>query len=368
MMDIQGNFFPKRSSSMSTTMQVIELNGPNRLSISQRQVPETPVDGVLLKTSAVSICSTDISHYHGNLLAEDYPVILGHEYSGIVVDVGPECPSSLQGQRLAYFGQTDFGGMAEYRALRPLFAGDLRSSPFKTGRFFKDDERAAAITLPDEISDSDAPLIEPITTVLRSILTHPPAVGNRVLVLGGGPCGAIAGAILQTLYATKSVAVLERNQARQEIARSQYANFVFGSAEELRESDDDAFDYVFDALPPLVNIEADSCPRRAAMRAAKPGSKYVLYGASQTLQQFDTWLLLAKGITLASAAFDVDHFPMYKTAFVMKTAKELLLRRIIDPGWMMTNHMSFWRPQEVIQFFAEYYTTPHLKTVIHFDQ
>ncbi|MBM7045602.1 alcohol dehydrogenase catalytic domain-containing protein [Rhizobium lusitanum] len=345
---------------MSRTMQVIELSAPSKLSICLRDVPLTPVDGVLLKTSAVSVCSTDISHFHGNLLAEQYPVILGHEYSGTVVDVGPECDASLLGQRLAYFGQTDFGGMAEYRALRPLFAGDLRASPFKTGRYFRDDERAAAILLPAEISDRDAPLLEPITAVLRSILSHPPAVGNRVLVLGGGPCGAIAGAILQNLYATKSVAVLERNPARQETAKDHYADYVFGSVDELRESDDDAFDYVFDALPPLVNIDPSVCPRRAAMRAAKPGSKYVLYGASQTLQQFDTWLLLAKGITLSSAAFDVDHFPMHKTAFVMRTAKQLLLRHIIDPTWIMTNDMSFWNPDEVIEFFETYHLTSHI--------
>ncbi|MCS4509654.1 alcohol dehydrogenase catalytic domain-containing protein [Xylophilus ampelinus] len=353
---------------MSCTMQVIELSAPTQLAVSHRAIPETPKDGVLLKTSAVSICSTDISHFHGNLSAEQYPAILGHEYCGTVVDTGDDCPSSLLDQRLAYFGQTDFGGLAEYRALRPLFAGDLRSSPFKTGRYFRDDERAAAIALPAELADRDAPLIEPITAVLRSILSHPPAVGSRVLVLGGGPCGAIAGAILQNLHATKSVAVLENNPAHQDIARKNYADMVFGSTDELCESEDNVFDYVFDALPPLVNIDAESCPRRAAMRATKPGSKYVLYGASQTLQQFDTWLMLAKGITLSSAGFDVDHFPMHHTAFVMRTAKKLLLSKIIDPAWIMTKDMSFWKPNEIIHFFENYHLTSQLKTVILFDK
>lgn len=151
-------------------MRTIRLVSPGAFDERHDAIPDVAPDGVLLRTRAVSICSPDVSYFHGNLFPDAYPVVLGHEYVGELVAVGEVADQELLGKRLVYFGQTDFGGLAEYCALRPIFPGERKIAPIMTGRFFKDDERAAAVIVPDDILDRNAPLLEPITAVLRAIL------------------------------------------------------------------------------------------------------------------------------------------------------------------------------------------------------
>jgi hypothetical protein len=56
------------------------------------------------------------------------------------------------------------------------------------------------------------------------------------------------------------------------------------SSGSIRMEGKNSYDYIFDALP-STNMQADDMdPRRAAMRQASAGCRYILYGASQTLQ------------------------------------------------------------------------------------
>lgn len=350
-------------------MQALVLERPGILTKRVVERPEPHPDGVLLKTRAVSVCSTDISYFHGNLYSDGDSVILGHEYVGEIVEVGRQMPPDLLGRRMCYFGQTDFGGFAEYRAIRPVFPGERKVAPFSTRRFFHDDERAAAVLVPDTIPDQHAPLLEPITAVLRAVLHHPPHIGARVLILGGGPCGAIAGCLLQQCFGVDTISLLERNQKRAAIARHKYCDDVFDNATELEcaEGSRANFDYIFDALPTVTSQEEASDPRRAAMRVSAPGAKYVLYGASEKLQHFDTWLLLAKGISLHTAPFDVNIIPIAKTAMVMKTALRALSSGTIDPSWLITREVHFADTARIVWAFENHEKNPDLKTVIRFD-
>lgn len=366
-MDLAANV--ATTAPVGAEMNVLQLTEPGHLEPSTRSIPQPEGDEVLLRTRAVSICSTDVSYYHGHLRPDAYPVILGHEYVGEIVAVGPDRDGSqLIGKRLAYFGQTDFGGFADYRLLRPIFPGESKSAPFETNRNFSDDGYAAAVIVPGGVSDEVAPLLEPITAVLRAILRHPPRVGDRALVLGGGPCGAIAGAILRQLYATEVVALLECNPDRAAVAAENYAHRVYASSAELADAErnGELYDYVFDALPPIVGEHEEDDPRRAALKAIRPEGDYVLYGASMVMQKFDTWLMLARGITIKSAAFDVGCYPMRNTAQVMRTALNLVTSGIITPEWIMTRKLDFEDTDLVADTFAAHRRNPDLKTVIRF--
>ena len=354
-------------------MKVIELEAPGKFRLAERNYPEIEPDELILRTKAVSVCSTDVSYFHGNLNPPFYPIILGHEYTGTVVEVGKQQNRELIGKRIVYFGQSDFGGFAEYRTLRPIFAGNRTNAPFLTERYFKDDYRAASIVVPEDIIDEYATLIEPTTAVLRAIMVHPPHISDHVLVLGGGPCGAIACSIIKMMYAVDSITVLEKNEFRNKLCRDNFCDTALPSVYELTErtrSDNIRYNYIFDALPPL-SYERDEMgvdPRQAAMRVATPGAMYVLYGASQKLQSIDTWLILAKGLRLSSAAFDVDLFPMHKSASVMTTALELLRRKIVDPSIFITRQIHFGNLPAFREVFDEYRHCTQMKTVVEFKQ
>ncbi|MFJ6138862.1 zinc-binding dehydrogenase [Kitasatospora sp. NPDC092286] len=352
------------------TMKAVQLLAPRKPVLAELPIPKTPADGLLMKTRCVSICSTDISFFEGHLFPSEYPVILGHEYLGEVIDIGPEFDQHgadiAVGDRVVYWGQTDFGGFAEYRTVRPIFSGQVKEDVFAADRNFHDDHRAAAVKIPQELSDLEASFIEPVTGALRSVLSNPPQVGDRVLILGTGPIGVIAGSIIRRLLAPNSVVSVDANPARNEFAEQQFSQRSYLPDELIETVEDGAFDYVFDALPTVKVSDETKDPRRVAMRKLRAGGQYVLYGASQEMQKFDTWLMLAKGITIRSAPFDVTSFPMHKSANVIASAMQMLLSGVVNGKALLSTVHKFSDYDGLVDIFENYRSTTDLKTIVDF--
>lgn len=357
---------------MMETMKAVQLIAPRKTVLVDLPVPETPADGLLLKTRCVSICSTDISFFEGHLFPSKYPVILGHEYLGQVVNIGRDFDAQdvgvKIGDRIVYWGQTDFGGFAEYRTVRPIFSGEVKEHIFWADRDFFDDKRAAAVKVPDELSDLEASFIEPTTGALRSVLTNPPKIGDKVLILGTGPIGIIAGSVIRRLLAPNLIVSVDANPHRKAYAEEHFSQHAYLPDELIDTVDDNMFDYVFDTLPTVKISDETKDPRRVAMRKLKPGGRYILYGASQEMQKFDTWLMLAKGIDISSAAFDVTRFPMHKSANVIASAMQMLLSRIVDGRRLLSAICRFDDYDGLVRIFETYRDTTDLKTIVDFRQ
>lgn len=351
-------------------MKALQLIAPQKTVLAEIPVPETPADGLLMKTGCVSICSTDISFFEGHLFPSEYPVVLGHEYLGEVVDIGPEFEADQAGvkvgDRVVYWGQTDYGGFAEYRSLRPIFSGQVKEDVFWADRDFNDDHRAAAVKIPEDMSDLEASFIEPTTGALRSILTNAPSVGDRVLILGTGPIGVIAGSVIKRLLAPNSIVSVDANPQRNRYAEQHFSQHAYLPDELIETVPDNSFDYVFDALPTVSVEDEQKDPRRVAMRKLRPGGRYVLYGASQEMQKFDTWLMLAKGVNITAAPFDVTHFPMHKTANVISSAMQMLRSGIVDGKGLLTQVCHFDDYEGLVRILETYRHTTDLKTIVDF--
>lgn len=354
----------------SRTMKALQLVAPRQTVLADLPRPVAPADGLLMKTRCVSICSTDISFYEGNLFPSEYPVVLGHEYLGQVVEVGASFtnPDISIGDRVVYWGQTDYGGLAEYRSLRPVFSGEVKEDPFRADRHFVDDRLAAAVKVPSELDDLQASFIEPTTGVLRSVLANRPRIGDKVLILGTGPMGIIAGSVISKLLAPNRVVSVDANPHRNGHAVEHFSERAFLPDELTCDVPDSTFDYVFDALP-TVKVDDDAKdPRRVAMRKLRPGGRYVLYGASQVMQRFDTWLMLAKGINISASPFDVSSFPMHWTANVIASAMRMLLAGIVDGRRLLSAVHPFEDYEGLVQIFQNYRSTTGLKTVVDFRE
>ncbi|OOC00813.1 alcohol dehydrogenase [Amycolatopsis azurea DSM 43854] len=355
---------------LPATMKAFHLTAPRKTELATVPVPATPEDGLLLKTRCVSICSTDISVFEGHLFPPQYPVVLGHEYLGEVVEIGSDFDNDSAGlevgDRVVYWGQTDFEGLAEYRSVRPIFSGQVKRDVFWTDRNFLDDRRAAAVKIPAEMSDLECSFIEPTTGALRSILSNPPHIGDKVLILGTGPIGVIAGRIIKRLFAPNSVVSVDLNPNRNEYAAQNFSDHAYLPDELNAAVNEGTFDYVFDTLPTIKNVDEERDPRRMAMRKLKPRGRYVLYGASQEMQKFDTWLMLAKGINIMSAPFDVSSFPMHHSANVIYSAMQILMSGVVDGSSLLSSVCMFDDYDRLVSIFENYRSTTDLKTIVDF--
>ncbi|MFC3979454.1 zinc-dependent alcohol dehydrogenase [Streptosporangium jomthongense] len=350
------------------TMKAVQLLAPRKTILAELPKPTVPADGLLMKTRCVSICSTDVSFFEGHLFPSEYPVVLGHEYLGEVVEIGSEFtgPGIEVGDRIVYWGQTDYDGFAEYRTLRPIFSGEIKTDVFEADRNFYDDRRAAAVKVPGELDDLQASFIEPTTGVLRSVLANAPRIGDRVLILGTGPIGIIAGSIIKKLLAPHSVVSVDANPHRNTHAEAHFSERAYFPDELIEEVQESTFDYVFDCLPTVNVADPAKDPRRVAMRKLKPRGRYVLYGASQEMQSFDTWLMLAKGINISASPFDVSSFPMHHTANVITAAMQMLVSGIVDGKRLLSTVHPFDDYDGLVKILENYRTTTGLKTVVDF--
>ena len=71
--------------------------------LRELQLPELPDDGVLVRNMACGVCGTDVNIYHGEQGSAPVtpPVVLGHEFSGIVERVGASVRSVKPGDHVA---------------------------------------------------------------------------------------------------------------------------------------------------------------------------------------------------------------------------------------------------------------------------
>ncbi|MCW7945214.1 alcohol dehydrogenase [Streptomyces hygroscopicus] len=345
------------------------MSQPGQLRLGSVADPDCRPDEVMLRTEAVSICSTDVSYFRGHLSSNTWPLIPGHEYVGRVVDVGGRLTDVLRpGDRLCYWGQTDFGGMAEYRALRPLLPGGSgRESTWFTERGFTDADQAAAVVVPPDLPSGLATALEPLTSVLRSLLVNPPQPGDTCAVLGCGPSSVLAVQVLRRHLGTE-VIVLDHNENRLRTALNWGASRGFdpvGQADEIAQLIGDSrgqvVDYVFDALPHINRAEGPDV-RELAMGMLRPGGTYVVYGASSLPQRISTWMILAKGLKLRATPFDVGAFPMSRSARVLELAVGLVASGLVDVRPVFTRTVDLRDEEGVVEAFVGYGSGGSMKT------
>ncbi|MFE0176163.1 zinc-binding dehydrogenase [Streptomyces sp. NPDC059002] len=353
-------------------MYVHMMTAPGELALSTVPDPVCSPDEIVMQTEAVSICSTDVSYFRGHLSPGAWPIIPGHEYVGRVLEVGRSLKGSVEpGDRICYWGQTDFGGMAEYRALRPLFPGQTGAeTTWYTDRNFYDADQAASVILPASVPSSLATVVEPLTSVLRSLLWNPPRPGDTCVVLGCGPSALLAVQVLRRYFGVGHVTVLDRNAERLRLACENGAGLAFNTetqtevlADFVREHHDTYADYVFDALPHVEgSVEGPKDVREQAMGLLRPGGAYVVYGATAVPQLINTWMILAKGLSLRAAPFDVRQFPMARSAEVAGVALRLIESGLVDARPLMTSYVSLDDEDGVRRAFTEYGQGASMKT------
>ncbi len=350
-------------------MYAYTMSQPGQLRLGSVADPVCQPDEVVLRTEAVSICSTDVSYFRGHLSSQTWPLVPGHEYVGRIVEVGSRLADALRpGDRLCYWGQTDFGGMAEFRAIRPLLPGQSeRETTWFTERGFTDADQAAAVVVPPHLPSGLATALEPLTSVLRSLLSNPPRPGDTCAVLGCGPSSVLAVQVLRH-HLGADVIVLDRDENRLRTALRCGARRGFNPvrqageiAQLIGDTQGKVVDYVFDALP-HIDAGTGVDVRELAMGMLRPGGTYVLYGASALPQQISTWLILAKGLELRAAPFDVAAFPMARSARVLELAVRLVTSGLVDVRPVFTKTVDLRDEKGVVEAFERYGRDGAMKT------
>jgi L-iditol 2-dehydrogenase len=196
----------KREVSETTTyegdhMKAVVKYGKGKGLVEMRDVPEPKMkeDEVLIEVKAVSVCGSDLHIYHDS---HPYwpPMILGHEFSGIITDVGKEVRGWKIGDRIVsetrigscgacYICQSGYPQACEQK--RPYGIG-------VDGAYTKYVAGPARLLhrLPDNIPFEVGAVIEPTAICVTSVLERCGLqAGESVMITGPGPIGLISLAV-----------------------------------------------------------------------------------------------------------------------------------------------------------------------------
>jgi len=286
-------------------MEVLALKAKDgEIRLGKMPMPTLARDQVLIKVSCCGICGSDIHGLESGLFEDEH--VPGHEFSGIVQEVGPEvkgfspgdrvtvdpllncgeCEDCLQGhpQRCQYLdtlGITSQGAMAEYIAVRA-------SNVYR---------------LPQGVSLLEGAMTEPLSVAIHAIArSRLPLEGNppRVLIWGGGTIGLL---LLQSLKLyTDRVALVEPVEEKRTLAK-RWTPYVY-TPEDFWEVEDDLGlpQYVFEAVGKGELIQ-DS------LDLIKKGGRIVVVGLHTEAVEVDLLRVMYNEIEIMGTYANREDFP-----------------------------------------------------------
>jgi 2-desacetyl-2-hydroxyethyl bacteriochlorophyllide A dehydrogenase len=274
-------------------MKAAVILQPKRIETQELPVPEPAPGELLVRVMSSGICGTDVHIFQGKYLGS-YPVIPGHEFAGIVEQVGSAVIRFKAGERVAVepnipcdncvnclnnrqnfclnwqaVGVTRPGGMAQYVSVPEKAVFDIRDLSFEQAAF-----------------------MEPLSCVLHGLERLDLQAAAKVAILGAGPIGLLLLQGLRLNGAAEVVAV-DKNPDRAAFAQTLGADRSLTRLDELGR---DAYDAVVDATG-AVEVMSQT------LDFVRPGGKILLFGVPPSGQKMtvEAFPIFRKGLTILSS-------------------------------------------------------------------
>src|SRR5512142_2836826 len=114
-------------------MRQAVMTSPGKIEFRDVEKPTPAADEVLIRVQRIGVCGSDIHVYHGLHPYTSYPVVQGHEASGIVEATGSGVVSFAPGDRVVFMPQVACGTCYPCRARMYHICDALKVMGFQTG-------------------------------------------------------------------------------------------------------------------------------------------------------------------------------------------------------------------------------------------
>ena len=211
--------------------------GHGNIEIREIQKPVVKDGEVMVEIKAAGICGTDLHHYEiGDQVA--IPVVLGHEFSGDVIEIGKGVKGWKIGERVVsethahacyecYLCQT---GKYHLCKERKGFGSSV------DGAFTQFLAVPARLLhrIPDHLSYPEATIIQPAADIVNAVITNSSLkAGDTVVVLGPGPMGLLTVEVARAAGAGRVIVVgLDADRERMDVAAKIGADITINSSRE----------------------------------------------------------------------------------------------------------------------------------------
>ena len=302
--------------------------------------PEIGEEDVLLQVKAVSVCGSDLHQWEAcHSWPVNYPVVLGHEFGGIIAETGkrvkgwkdgdqvvsetaavidPNNPMSRQGlynldpTRLG-FGYGVNGAMTEYVRVPARCLHHI----------------------PNGLSFEKAALTEPCCVAYNAVMNQSDITpGDRVVVIGPGPIGILCAAMAKICGAEVAILGLESDRKRLAVAEQ------YGCTALVDNVDDWAFASDGLGVNGVVDAAGISKTLEIALRITRPAGWISKVGWGPQPLDFNLDPLVQKALTLRGSFS--HNWPIWERVLQLTSSGQLDLDPIIGGIWPLEEwHTAF---------------------------
>lgn len=296
-------------------MKALMLKEKNKLAVEDFSMNEAlGPDDVRIAIKNVGICGSDIHYFlHGRIgdFVVKNPMVLGHEASGIVLEVGAHVNHLKMGDRVCMepgipspgssfvlAGQYNLDPKVRFWATPPVH-GCMRESVIHPANF--------TFKLPDNVTLEEGALVEPLAIGVYSANKARIQPGDTALVFGAGTIGIVT-ALAALASGCSKVLLADVKQKKLDIVRTNFSENIVcvNSAEESLEN------AVFSLTPEGVDIvfEASGNPEviGSFVHFLRPGGRAVMIGMPANPAPFDVVAAQVKEI-------EIQHIFRYRNMY-----------------------------------------------------
>jgi threonine dehydrogenase-like Zn-dependent dehydrogenase len=203
-------------------VRAVVIERPHEAAFREVENPVCGPGDVLVRSRLAGVCRTDLEVLAGELDRRfvTYPCIPGHEWSGVVEQVGDGVRDLAPRDRVVCEGFCYCGICRRCRAGDTNLCENYDQLGFTRGGGYGElvlAPRRVVHRLPENVSLDEAVLIEPASVVLEGFLRARPAPGETVGVVGVGTIGALS-IVLARLFAPAAIVAYGIREAELELA------------------------------------------------------------------------------------------------------------------------------------------------------
>jgi alcohol dehydrogenase/L-iditol 2-dehydrogenase len=319
---------------MSSLLSPAVVNfAPEKGSVEIREiaVPVIGDDDVLLEVVNVGVCGSDLHQWTADhSWPVNYPVVLGHEFGGLIAALGKNVSVWKEGDRV----------VSETAAII-----NPNSPMSKTGLYNLDPDRKGfgygvngAMTryvrvparclhkVPTQLSFEEACLTEPCCVAYNSVAVNSSVKpGDRVIVIGPGTIGILCAAVARICGAEVAVVGLESDKLRLDIAKQYGCEPIIGDATEWAKNRDGlGADLIVDAAGASITL-------KMALQWVRPNGQITKVGWGPQPLGFSLDPLVQKNVTL-KGSFS-HNWPIWERVIALLASGSLNVKPIIGGVW-----------------------------------
>ncbi|RDG37116.1 zinc-dependent alcohol dehydrogenase [Streptomyces corynorhini] len=250
-------------STLATNRRIV-VTSLDDIRVERIPRPEPGQGHILVRSTVVGICGSDMHAVHGRHPFVSLPMRPGHEVVGVIAATGPGVDPARTGTRVVIEPNLACGTCAQclrgrYNICATLDVFGCQTPGGMTDHFVIAADRA--VPLPDDLDDLRAALVEPAATPVHAVRRAGDLTGRRVLVVGAGPIGLFV-LLAARAAGAAHIAVADLLEGKRELARRLGADSVLDPA------DPDAADHAVTALGGRADVVFDCVSRESTVRLA----------------------------------------------------------------------------------------------------